>query len=184
MKTICLALAALLCLPILGLAVPDSAITGPYNVSFDLGNPKESYLVNVSAPKTTESLGGDIHTAYGIRIFDMRSPNKKAAIVIAEYQEDQTMYSPAEMKTILRYMMDGEQDVSDIQSDNRVIDGFNGGISSGERMGADGVPFYEYMAVYQMTPRLQTTLVSSYPWEEGTLSLLKTVHIEKINSTA
>jgi len=28
------------------------------------------------------------------------------------------------------------------------------------------------------------TIVSLYPWEEGTLSLLKTIHVERINATS
>ncbi|VVB67348.1 Uncharacterised protein [uncultured archaeon] len=52
-------------------AVPDNVSTGPYNISFDLGLPKDAYTVTTSDPVRNKSLGDDISTDYSIKIISM-----------------------------------------------------------------------------------------------------------------
>ena len=49
-------------------AVPDSVVTGPYKVSFDIGLARENYNVTVPAPVIDETLGGEKNTKYYVEI--------------------------------------------------------------------------------------------------------------------
>jgi hypothetical protein len=75
-------------------------------------------------------------------------------------------------------------DLLNRQASTRTIDGVVGGIYSGDQFTPDyRNRFTMYGAFYQPTidpEHLMVFLTSGYPWDEGTLSLLKTVHVEKI----
>jgi hypothetical protein len=72
--------------------------------------------------------------------------------------------------------------ISGLSSGTRTIDGASGAIASMTmRFDSDNV-FDVYQATYQAPFDPAHTLVeifSSYPWDEGTLQLLKTIHVEK-----
>lgn len=45
-----------------------------------------------------------------------------------------------------------------------------------------GITVDVYAAIYYPSSTTTASIVSSYPWDEETLQLLKTIHIEKINA--
>lgn len=169
MKISSIILAALICLPILASAVPDSVITGPYKILFDMGTPNNAYTLNTSAPIDTGPLFGEKSNMYNIIITNKTDPERVVHITMTEYETDQT--KGTDIKRALTMLTHNSGQISE-----RIIDGFNGGVAS---MGSD-----MFTAAYFPFNYLTTVISSTYPWEEGTLSLLKTIHIEKINSTS
>ncbi|MCK9570999.1 hypothetical protein M0R72_18770 [Candidatus Pacearchaeota archaeon] len=174
MKISSIVLAALICLPLSASAVPDCVITGPYNVSFDFGF--NSYDIVKDPIKNTESLEGDKYTVYSMTIYNGSYRDSGIAIIgITEFEEDQKFpTNEAAVKTFRNAYTDAT---------TRSIDGTTGTITSTE-VNKD---ITIYMAIYHPTfnpMRMNATLISNYPWDEGTLQLLKTIHIEKINATA
>ena len=157
-------------------AVPDNIQTGQYNVSFDLGFPKNSYTAKADSPAATESLDGKSQTVYGITITDKMDSHKTIIIVMTEYSEIQQGASayPELMKAALRKTMPGATEYA-----IREIDGKTGAIA---RYSVSGQTFC--IALYYPNDYLVAVLIPTYPWDEGTLSLLKTLHIEKINPAA
>ena len=82
------------------LAKPQTIKTGPYTISFDLGISNKSYLVNVSAPKTNESLAGDIST---------------------EYQKKSSLTYTRRDGRGLKYAREQLPQISDVQTDSQII---------------------------------------------------------------
>jgi hypothetical protein len=154
------------------LAEPQTITTGPYMISFDLGIPKDSYSVEVSEPETTESLGGDVSTEY--RVVLILDAPRSIGITLTEYQDDQPKLTPSDLAMLARVSLEMPI-MSDIQADNRKIDGVNGGIAFGKfKQIVD-----TYSMVYYPTARLKVSLLSFYSMDEGTMKLLKTIHVTK-----
>lgn len=175
MKVIGMILAALICLPILASAVPDSVITGPYNISFDLGLPEDAYTINAKDPKETESLSGEKETVYSLSTENESDPALSVSISMTEYAEKQTgaSVSSSTMEKTMKKLFPASASVA-----SRDIDGKNGAIAK-----YTTTDMTLYTAVYYPNAYLFALVISTYPWDEGTLSLLKTIHVEKVNST-
>lgn len=174
MKILSIVLAALICLPISALAVPDSVVTGPYNVSFDLGF--SSYDIVKDPIKNTETLEGNKYTVYSMTIYNGSYRDSGIAIIgITEFEEDQKFPTNEAAVKSFRTAYTGAA--------TRSIDGTTGIITSSKL--DNGITIY--LAIYHPTfdpKRLNASVISNYPWDEGTLSLLKTIHIEKLEKSA
>ena len=85
-------------------------------------------------------------------------------------------FTDAELEEIVRR---STKDESNVFEAVRSIDGKRGGIASYEHRFPNG-PINCYFANYYPLNNLQAVISSTFPWDEGTLQLLKTVHIEKI----
>jgi hypothetical protein len=76
-------------------------------------------------------------------------------------------------------------DTYDIEAAGRKIDGYDGAVASGTTWISSDIGDVDlYSAVYRPSLTTVVGLYSFYPWDEGTLSLLKTIHVEKTNATA
>lgn len=173
MKLLSIVLVALICLPILASAVPEYVIAGPYNVSFDFGF--DSYNIIEDPIKNTETLEGNKHTIYSMTIYNGSYRDSGIAIIgITEFEEDQKFpTNDAAVKTFRNAYTDAT---------TRSVDGTTGIITS-TKLDND---ITIYLAIYHPTfdpKHLNATVISNYPWDEGTLQLLKTIHIEKIDAT-
>lgn len=164
------------------ISVLDSVITGPYNLSFDLNRTKNiDYLVTIDDIKETESLSGDKHIVYGMKIADMNYTSTFATITLIHDEKERQSITPAETVLGLKNLINDISNTRNIETATRTIDSTIGAVGSFEC--AIGKV---YAAIYFPTidPHLEAAILSSYPWDEGTLSLLKTIHIDKINVTA
>ena len=74
-------------------------------------------------------------------------------------------------------------DTYDVQAAERNIDNTHGAIASGKSRALIVVTDV-YISKYYPSSTTDRNIVSTYPWDEGTLSLLKTIHVEKINATS
>jgi hypothetical protein len=70
----------------------------------------------------------------------------------------------------------------DITVASRKIDSTEGSIASFEDMTLASA-LYMVLYVPICDNHLIANIITSYPWDEGTLQLLKTIHIEKLNTT-
>jgi len=184
MKIISMALAAFICLSILGLAVPDSAVTGPYNVTFDLGIPKEAYKVEIEEPEINESLSGEISTQYAIELVNKTGLTRRAAIILTLYEVEQVLPTKDEIVQIIKYAILQIENMHDVEESERMIDGHNGAIASGKIRSDVGIDVDTYSAIYYPSSTTQVIIFSAYPWENSTLSLLESIHVEENNSTS
>jgi len=199
MKAILALLALFIVAPCL--AEEQEVTTGPFKISFDLGIPRESYSVNTSAPKATYSpvprgiwsyLGNDVysfeqryttleldHTTYKVNLSSNANAERLITITLKDFRRDQVSYSPSELASIAKSMMEQMPQVRDIQESGRMVRGLNGGMASGKIDIGDG--FYEdiYLVIYIPDARLEVSIVSTYPWEEGTHQLLETIYVQK-----
>lgn len=183
MKIFALLLASLLCLSIAS-AVPDNVITGPYKVSFDLGLPSNTYTVETAPPKNTESLSGNKSTDYNIKI----TKGLTNAIVTITCREDKQMVlSPEDLEKAMGMAFLYNDKIRNIDYATRNIDGVTGVIFS-----CDYYINYAlgYIETYQLEyypnfdpEHLTCIITSNIPWDEGTLQLLNTIHIEPYDST-
>lgn len=165
-------------------AVPDSVVTGPYKVSFDLGLPQGAYSVTENAPVMDETMGGDERAEYSVTISNKSTSNKFITISLISVKNlDLSLATSSIMEDVLRGNSADDPRISGFKSDSRIIDGMNGAIASMNMELDSGRVLSVYNAIYQAPFDPKATMVnilSSYPWNEGTLQLLKTLHVEKI----
>jgi hypothetical protein len=160
-------------------AVPESVVTGPYKVSFDLGLNSDEYVINVTAPEMSEALDGKKWTEYRVNLYVMTDDYRGAMIAIKNIEVPIPIYTASVWKQSLK---EDDPRVLNFKSDTRTIDGVSGAITSSTLRVNKETFVNTYRAVYQ--PLFDPThtiidVVSYYPWNEGTLQLLKTIHIEK-----
>ncbi len=188
-------------------AVSDSIAAGPYEVSFDIGLNRSDYRSVVDGPMTTETLGGYDITRYEILIlnasneavYSQISSIDSAAdliatkelriltILITEFKEAlPVVLTPTELKDMLEGILRGDPRVSDIRSDARAIDGVDGAVSSAVysfNPSLDGRAEV-YMALYPArfdSGQALVEIISYFPWDEGTLQLLKTISVQRVH---
>lgn len=158
------------------MAEQENVTIGPYNVSFDLGRPENSYAIELLAPKQKESLSGLLSMEYKINLTD--TSDRVGFIKIMEYEDRLIIPPQSELIQDLRDVL--PPSLSDTESVSRIIDGHPGAAASGRTYFSNT---YSYVATYYLSPFETVFIASQYPWEEGTLALLRSIHIER-NSTA
>jgi hypothetical protein len=176
MKTISIILAAMICLPILASAVPESVIAGPYNISFDLGLIKDAHKIEIKEPESSETLGGaatKIYTFY-IKINNTTAPS---SAMISVYVAKQTAL-PSSRRLSLNIEEVKSLGLLGVHGEARQIDGKDGVVCEGFEM-IGGKMERTYFADYYLSNSEKVFIYSGIPWDEGTLQLLKTIHIER-----
>jgi hypothetical protein len=166
-------------------AVPDSAVTGPYKISFDLGLPHDVYSVKEVPPVTDETLGGDEKTTYSIAIAKKSDLNQLMMLSVIKAK---TLAPPGIMtgeiaEAILESKDSGDPRIANFDSDTRKIDGEEGAVASFVTEMTQGEYVTGYHAMYMPSFSTRDTLVdivSTFLWNEGTLQLLKTIHVEEV----
>ena len=169
-------LAATIILLVLALPIcakPESVETGPYKVNFDLGI-KEPYEIEVYPGIPKETYAGASYTEYNIIINNTAPPkegfnvDKYAQIIISHYEDPFTL-NKEEFKKVY------DQWKSYVTIYDRAIDNKDGLLVVTSLFG-----FNKFSFVYQMDPQNVVGADSTYPWEEGTMGLIKSIHVEKI----
>jgi hypothetical protein len=179
MKRFVLLLAALICMQVAVMAVPDSVTTGPYKISFDLGMSKDMYKVEIVDPKTKESLSGEVSTDYEIKLINKTGLSRRAGITLTSYEADQVVPAQEDLITGMKYVILQMDDMYDSEAVGRKIDGYDGVVATGT-MKTSGYELKTYFATYYASSTMSIIIFSAYPWSEGTLSLLKTIHVERV----
>lgn len=185
MKMFILALITLLCAPILVSAVPDSVVTGPYKISFDIGLTRSDYNVTVAPPVMDETLGGDKRTDYSVRIANRTGLGRGASISVRTIENGNAgVLTGSDIAQALSLQYTNDPRYSNIQTAARTIDGVSGAVLSVNYATDSRTVITGYEAMYPLAFDRSSIvdIYSLYPWNEGTLQLLKTIHIEKIAS--
>lgn len=171
----------------LGLAAPDNVTTGPYKVSFDIGLKKSDYNVIIKESQAVEGLSGDKWTEYYVNIADKTGSNHLATIVIKSLEASIPINTGSDWAKILNSIDSDDPRVPGLRTYSRSIDGTDGGIASFTAEMDSGLVIdgfrVNYQPVFDPTHTI-VEIVSTYPWDAGTLSLLKTIHVENINATS
>lgn len=180
-----IAIIALLALIVPCIAEPNSVTTGPYKITFDLRIPNNAYKVEIAEPETTESLSGDISTRYTVNLINKTGVLRRASIILTSHETEQVTPSQDELVQVQKYSLLQIDNLYNIDAAKRKIDGKNGAVGSATlRIPETGLNIDTYTAIYCPSSTTVVNLYSSYPWDEGTLSLLKTIHVEENNSTS
>ena len=105
---------------------------------------------------------------------------RRATIILTSYETEQVIPTQDEFVQGAKYTALQLDDLYDIESAGRKIDGHDGAVVAG-KMRSNGMEIDTYSAMYFPSSTTNAVIVSFYPWEQGTLQLLKTIHIEKMN---
>ena len=168
-----------LVLMMVGSADPIITVMGPYNITFDLGVPKDAYSIAAGPPTVSETLGGDIFTDYSLWVRTSNLKDKFAAIDINEIDRDGFWFEiPGDewARRCEEYLRNF--DPIRIESSARVIDRRAGGVAKGVAKN-----YTIYYSLFGFSRHAYVSIHSTFPWETGTLPLLKTIHIT-YNGTA
>lgn len=171
-----IALLALLLMPCI--AETDSVTTGPYKISFDLGLPKDAYKIEIGDPETKESLSGEISTNYVIKLINKTGLTRTAIITLTSYEKEQVLPTQDEFVSMMKYMLISMDDVYDIEATGREIDGYKGAAGS-YILRSSFNEIKMYTAAYLSSSTAFVFIFSAYPWEEGTLQLFKSIHVDE-----
>jgi hypothetical protein len=156
----------------------DSITTVPYKISFDLGLPRDAYNVTVADPKSTETLGGDKITIYEISIKNSTPFTFDMMYINLAYQDtaqySQNLSSIRQYEVVYKQALESEY--TRVETATREIDGTWGIVARAD----DAICHVIYYPL--IDSHLKMVISSTYPWDEGTLSLLKTIHVEKVNT--
>jgi hypothetical protein len=164
-------------------AAPDSVVTGPYKVSFDIGLTRDSYNVTVPDPVIGETLGGEKSTSYIVRMRNRTGDYRSISIAMLQQEKGaSTIPTGSAMEMWLKSLIKNDPSVSDFESSTRTIDGMNGAAASMKKDLGTGIISDQFIAIYPAAndpTHVTVFIMSDYPWNEGTLKLLKTIHVEK-----
>lgn len=163
------------------IAEPDSVTTGPYNISFDLGLPKDAYEIDIKEPESSETLGGEAKETYTFTVYKNNATASNSAMVNI-YVAKQTVV-PSSRRVSLNIGEIKSLGLSGVKGEARQIDGKDGVVCSGFEI-VDGKMETTYFADYYLSNSEKVFIYSGIPWDEGTLQLLKTIYVEKTNETS
>jgi len=181
MKKLALLLTVFICLSMSTYAVPDSIMIGPYKISFDLGISKNTYNLSAQPPLETETLSGIEYKMYKLYINDKLNKSEIPRFITIEITKFDTETRTFSSDQIIQLL----EDKGMTGAIDREIDGSQGVIAKATISISD--PDHASNAdvfVARFYPsvdlnRSVCAITSTYPWDEGTLALLKTIHIEK-----
>jgi hypothetical protein len=128
----------------------DSYTVGPYKFSFDMGFPTD---LEPMGPEFSETLDGTATTTYGLNGGDQ---NGILDLSVREYAQGADFSGWYQGTT------------------HRIVDGHEAMINKSEDKKLGSV----YVACWSIDDKTGAVILSTYPWDEGTLRLLKTIHIE------
>jgi hypothetical protein len=165
-------------------AIPDSVVTGPYKISFDIGISNKDYFAVANDPVIDETLGGDKRSTNSITIIkNGTDTNSFATISIISIEKAiPGIVNSAVLEDILRQSADDPR-VSQFNVASRTIDGMSGAVASMNIKADSEMVLSGYSAMYLAAfdpTHLVVTVNSLIPWNEGTLQLLKTIHVELV----
>ncbi|MGA9099499.1 MAG: hypothetical protein WB392_11285 [Methanotrichaceae archaeon] len=158
-------------------AEPVSFTLGSYTVRFDL-NTTDEHKVVIAKPYYSATFSGILYTGYGAQVLQVEPPHSLVTVVIMQYKRPINLGS--EDSTTKRLLSDNGG-CKEVATTERVIDGHQGYLTtSGEcKNSTQG-----YVAQYLLddikgSGKVECLIASTYPWGNGTSSMLNTIHIVK-----
>lgn len=161
------------------LAKYESLTIGPYRISYNLESTQPHSISN--ATKHSETYCGEKYHAYTTML---SSNGNFAFITIADFEEDNMSKSPFSTKSEIEDFLQGFS-YYNIRFYNRTVDNQEGVLGVGVNHNGDLMYAAQYWMKSDATCINASTctnvlIESNYPWDNGTLSLLKTIRVEPI----
>ncbi len=188
MNTLDIILSVLVCLTAIASAVPDHVVTGPYNISFDLGLPHDAYKITIEDPEQQKTASGTPNTKYTVTIDDETGGDGFIVLLLSE-SSVKAEVSGEDRAKFMAMVLSGDG-YTNVDSAAMIIDGKDGAICSGGTV-SSGIKIKAYEAYYYPVEGTLFTIRSTYPWEEGmqsphtweerTQNLLETIHVAHLN---
>jgi hypothetical protein len=147
-----------------------SEAVGPYRISFSLPDD-----VNVTLNPSTEnkqSFYGDKYTNYNLNLVAAYNPAYTATISIRENEEEDLLYLGGSILETMKRL--GYTSVAPVYNE---IDGSPGLLVTGNQTIV--LPLI-HEAVYILNNQTPVVIISTFPWDNVTSMVLKTLHVEKI----
>jgi len=140
----------------------------------DTGFKYSKYIIGANPSTETETLGGEKYTLNFVTIRNVSSL-EFASIMLIQYETDQTFPTPNTEAT-----RDAARDITGarIETATRAINGVNGVAESYYKDGAT-VYYANYHPAFD-PKRMNVSILSTFPWDDGTSSLLKTIQVQKL----
>jgi hypothetical protein len=153
-------------------AKQESLTMGPYKVSFDL-NTTDKYYVSHGPINHEETYGGIKYVMFTGFISSNGSSYANIEITCVDSNEIDRSLDKAKsgIKDLLQANGFHYVDIY-----NRVINGEPGILEVGKNYGGDVL----FCASYWLLNNTCIMIQSNYPWDDGTLSLLKTIRVELV----
>lgn len=160
-------------------AEPVSFTLGSYKVSFDL-NRTDEYKVLIAKPIYSATFNGVLYTGFGAQVLQTGPPRNLITIAIMQYRSPISLGSEDVMT---KSLLSDNGGCKEVATAKRVIDGRQGYLASGGecRNSTQGFVAQYLLDDGSGSGRVECMIASTYPWEEGTSSLLKTIHIEELS---
>jgi hypothetical protein len=173
LKRIGLVFVLMLLLSPMAFAMTKTVDLGPYKVSFDLGVPCS---IKVQEPTESEDLAGGKYVKYQA---DIKSGNEIAGITLMDYNPSELCNLVETDQIYLKYSLN-TMGCQGVQVSPRTIDGIPGALGYALIPPALVQVYYaEYWPDYkQDCGSLRCNILSFFPWDEGTLNLIKSIHVE------
>jgi len=150
-------------------------------VTFDLGfDPYEIDVANCSHSETLSGVTTTDCTVYAYGKYRSVAKALEDAQVGIHIHKEERNYNPSEeeLLTDVKERVDevilASSNGIEIRAANRIIDGHPGAVAY-DVMSEH--PIYEAEYVLSTNPYINVEIWSGFPWDSGTLSLLKTLHI-------
>jgi hypothetical protein len=158
-------------------AKPESFSLGQYKVSFDL-NRAEDHEISIAKPMYSATFRDIPYVGYGAQIIQFEPQYNLITIVVMEYKSPINLESADETT---KRLLSNNGGCEEIMTSQYTIDGHQGYLTSSKKCQNDTQGF---IAQYLLdgakgSGSIECLIASTYPWNDGTLSLLKTIHIEK-----
>ena len=156
-----------------GTAKQESISAGPYNVSFNLST-ADPYYIKILQPAAKETYSGMPYTEYDIEINDTiplkpgLNINRLVSIDISHFQGQEGFNAGDIARSLEPYR-------AFITLYNRTIDDKAGFLEVISIMGVNKFSFG-----YSLDSQTVVAVSSMFPWEEGTMDLVKTFHVEEV----
>jgi len=168
-------LTALVSLP--ALAKPESFELGSYKVSYDIINTSE-HNISIAKPRYSETFSGITYVGYGAQL-TFAQPRFLVTIAIIEYKYP-ILLEPSIGTT--NKLLSANSDCRKVITLRRNIDGYRGYITNSSDCRNDTQGFVAQFLLDGVgdSGKTECLIASTYPWENGTSSLLKTIHIERL----
>jgi len=142
-----------------------------------LGISKEAYRIEVKEPESSEALGGEASETYSFVVL-LNNTTPPSLFTFNIHDQKQTVV-PSTRRVYLNINEIEALGLSGVQGAARQIDGKDGVVCSGFDL-LNGKMHTTYFADYYLSNNEKVFIYSDVPWDEGTLQLLKTLHIDKI----
>jgi hypothetical protein len=169
-------LTALVTLP--ASAKPESFELGSYKVSYDLNSTSE-HNITIAKPRYSETFDGIMYVGYGAQVTSADA-HFLITIAIIEYKSP-ILLEPSIGAT--NKLLSANSDCRNVVTVRRKIDDHQGYLTNSSDCRNDTHGFLAQFLLdgQEDSGKTECLIASTFPWENGTSSMLNTIHLERLS---